>query len=338
MAGTSGLNAQGIAQAEWAKPILTMLKWQKCKKSDAGAAIMGIRAAIEAGMGGDFDALEITIAAAAYHDEQLQADLDAGIDLHSMTATMLPEARTAGYTYEQIRDGHKAKDPVFIRLRQTGKTLNFSIIYGAAYVRIAEVIGGSDIEAKEVLRRFFDRYEGIAQFRAEAEKKFCTADTDCWQKASVSRMQEEITDLLGFTRRFTFEREVADRVWRLGRGKFSTGVLGHVIRTQSKGHQSIDNAVRSALLGAAIAIQQAVFRQACNSPVQSVGANLTKILMSDLWNFYRIPLLNIHDELISTTAPTPAMQTSTGIFLKYFRRKVKSLNIQMKPISIWADK
>jgi DNA polymerase I-like protein with 3'-5' exonuclease and polymerase domains len=101
----------------------------------------------------------------------------------------------------------------------------------------------------------------------------------------------------------------------------------------------VDNAIRSALLGSAIGIQAAVMRQACNSPVQSTGANLTKILMGRLWHNLRTPVLNVHDELISPLGPLTAdTQEEVREFLAQYRKLVPSLNIEMKPLRVWSDK
>jgi hypothetical protein len=151
-------------------------------------------------------------------------------------------------------------------------------------------------------------------------------------------MGSGVTDPLGFTRRFDFEKSVATELWSLGSDGIKTGLTGCVVRTTEKGQQPIDQAVRSALLGSAIAIQAAVCRQACNSPIQSTGANLTKILMATLWNQLRVPVLNVHDELISPAELIPKCNDLTNAFLKQFRSKVKSLNIQLVKMNVWADK
>lgn len=323
MAGTSGLNWQGIAQAQ---------------KNSEGQ-IVGLRAAMGCGWGGDFEALEVTIAAAAYNDAQLQADLDAGVDLHSMSASMIPAVLKLGYTYEQIRDGYLKHDPEMTKWRKRGKAGVFSTLYGAQAQKISEVLGCSEGEADGYQKNFFKRYNGIGGYRARAVAAICTADVEKWSSQSVSRMQRAVTDLLGFERRFDFEAAVADALWRMGSDNLS-GIPrgGSVVRTKEKGPQTIEGAVKSALLGGAIAIQQAVSRQVCNSPVQSAGANLTKILMARLWNELRVPILNVHDELISPAAPTARTHEIVKEFLQEYRARVKSLNIEIRPISVWSEK
>lgn len=323
MGGEGGLNWQGIAHVE-------------------GKQRFGIRAAVEADCGGDFDALEITIAAAAYKDEQLQSDLDSLIDLHCMAASMLPEAIRDGWIYERLVE-LKKKDPTAQRLRNLGKTVNFGILYGAAWPKIQETVGCTEIEAKELLERFYARYKGIGAYRKSAEAMVMTADTDKWTADSVGQMRAECTDLTGYTRAWAFEKQVADLLWRMGHRKWRTGLNGSVVRSQEKGAQAIDQAIRSALLGSAIAIQNATCRQMCNSPVQSSGANMTKILMARLWSALRIPILNVHDELILSgqSAPGETAQRADRIaqeFLTEWRRAVPSLNIKMAPLKCWADK
>jgi len=318
MAGEAGLNWQGIAQAE---------------------SGLGLRAALEVDCGGDFDALEVTIAAAAYGDAQLQADLDAGVDLHSMTGSLIPAIKKAGVTYEQIRTGHRAKDKKYTEIRFTGKRCVFALTYGAEKHKLSEILSCGEPEAEQFQRNFFGRYAGMGRFRADAQKRFCTADTEGWQRASVGRMERKVVDLLGFERRFDFEAQVAEALWGLGSGGFRTGLHGSVVRQKEKGSQSIDNAVRSALLGGALAIQAAVMRQACNSPVQSTGAGLTKTLMARIWNRYRCPVLNIHDELCMGDADAATVQAEVvEPFLAEFRALVPSLSIHMANMNVWSDK
>jgi len=324
MAGTSGLNWQGIAQA------------QKNSKGE----LVGIRAAMKCGFGGDFEALEVTIAAAAYADKQLQADLDAGVDLHSMSASMIPAVVKLGYTYEQIRDGYLAHDPVMVGWRKRGKSGVFSTLYGAQAQKISEVLGCTEGEADGYQRNFFKRYSGIGRYRAEAVKNICSADTERWSKDSVSLMQRAVLDLLGYERRFDFESQVADALWRLGSGGLVTGRQGMVTRTKEKGAQTLDNAVKSGLLGGAIAIQQAVSRQVCNSPVQSMGANLTKILMARLWNEFRVPIFQCHDEVLipSRDIEHTQIRRIQNDFLTKYRSLVPSLNINIIALDRWSDK
>jgi DNA polymerase I-like protein with 3'-5' exonuclease and polymerase domains len=324
MGGEGGLNWQGIAQVE-------------------GKRRMGIRAAVEADCGGDFDALEMTIAAAVYRDEQLQADLDNLIDLHAISGSMLPEAIKNGYTYEWIV-ANKKDNPIAKALRSVGKTVNFGILYGAAWPKIQETVGCTENEAKELLERFYSRYKGIGAYRKSAEAMVMTADTEKWKADSVGQMRAECTDLTGYTRAWAFEKQVADLLWRMGHRKWRTGLNGSVVRSQEKGAQAIDQAIRSALLGSAIAIQNAACRQMCNSPVQSSGANMTKILMARVWDRIRVPILNVHDELILSAVgpcvdrPMGLIQEVTKNFLAEFKRAVPSLNIKMVPLRCWADK
>lgn len=323
MGGEGGLNWQGIAHVE-------------------GKQRFGIRAAIEADCGGDFDALEMTIAAAVYRDEQLQSDLDQGLDLHSISGSMLPEAIRDGWTYERLVE-LKKKDPTAQRLRNLGKTVNFGILYGAAWPKIQETVGCTEIEAKELLERFYARYKGIGAYRKSAEAMVMTADTDKWTADSVGQMRAECTDLTGYTRTWTFEKQVADLLWRLGHRQWRTGLNGSVVRSVEKGAQSVDQAIRSALLGSAIAIQNATCRQMCNSPVQSSGANMTKILMAKLWAALRVPILNVHDELILNGGYRDGQTAEWADqiaqeFLSIWKRAVPSLNIKMAPLKCWADK
>jgi hypothetical protein len=112
------------------------------------------------------------------------------------------------------------------------------------------------------------------------------------------------SDLTGFERRWDFEKSVAVALWGLGQtNKIKTGLVGTVTRTAAKGPQTIDNAIVSACLGSAIAIQAAVSRQAGNMPVQATGSSINKMLQAKLWDELRVPTLSIHDELFPPHHP-----------------------------------
>lgn len=362
MAGTAGLNWQGIGQAEWIDDPVEQTEgedaeWREGEEEQEEGEQMaevqaqdaverkfkiGLRASILAPIVGDFASFEVAIAAPVYGDQQLQADLDAGVDLHSMAvATAHPGAIKLGLTYDQIRSAYKAHDPKITGWRKNMKGVVFGIFYGAQAMKVSETVGCSLHEAEEVLQRFYSRYPGIQAFRAQVEKRFCTADTANWSCGCIDRMDDEISDLLGNKRRWTFERDVALVLWDLGQRGIKTGIGGTVVRVKEKGQQTVDNAVCSALLGSTIAIQAAVSRQAGNHPIQSTGANLCKMLMAENWKRNRVPVLNIHDELLMPAHPrlsAPSFRSLVDEFTQTYRKAVPSLRFDWAETSRWSDK
>lgn len=328
MAGTAGLNWQGIAAYDKKQPGI------------------GIRAALLAKYGGDFASFEVAIAASAWKDRQMLTDLDNDTDIH--TAVMCdchPEVINAGLTYDEAI---KAKDDeshehhaLIKRCRGETKRITFGILYGAAAPKIVEVLGaGTDGQA--VLDRFFARYKESGAFRKAEERRFLTADVERWQTASVAAMARVAPDLTGAVRHFDFEADVADALWRIGRdlGDFIEPSLvpaGSIVRTPEKGVQTIRGAIQSAFLGAALAIQQAVCRAAINTPIQMSGGNLCKMLMAEIWEECHLILLCIHDELLSTE-DDERIDAIVVRFIETWKNVVKHIAFDDKRMTRWSDK
>lgn len=328
-AGTAGFNAQGIAQVE---------------ETDK---TVGLRAAIRTPWGGDFASFEIAIAASAWKDAQLLADLDGEVDVHTVTAIAIhPDLVGEELAYEEAYARYKAGDQKIKRCRTEIKRVVFGILYGAGAHKVAEVLGISEEEAEQVIAGFFTRYSGAAASRLAEELRFCTADTETWAPYSVSRMATEATDLTGFTRSFKFEAQVADALWRssrLPRELNDVLPVGTIVRSPEKGVQTIHGAVRSAFMGAAITIQRAVSRAAINMPIQATGANLTKLLQAVLWRLYHIPMLNVHDELLAAMHPNLVkheneLEGSVKEFIEEKKAIVKHVKFEAKKTERWSDK
>jgi hypothetical protein len=270
---------------------------------------VGLRHAILTPCVGDWASFEVRIAAKVYNDENLQRDLQAGMDMHTMAlVTSHPKALAEKLTYEEAdriyNDKEHPRHTEIVKWRKGMKAVVFGIFYFASMMKVAEVLNIPDHEAQVVLDRFYNRWPGIQRYRTEIERRFITADTEHWSKGSVARMDTLQADLTGFERRWEFEKSVAVALWGLGQtNKIKTGLVGTVTRTAAKGPQTIDNAIVSACLGSAIAIQAAVSRQAGNMPVQATGSSINKMLQAKLWDELRVPTLSIHDELFPPHHP-----------------------------------
>ena len=320
-AGSAGLNWQGICQAKGG---------------------IGIRAAVETAAGGDFDQFEITIAAAAFPDARIQADIDEGIDQHTMNAVLMhPTAKAKGWDYPTMLALVKAKDATAIEARKKTKGCSFALQFFAQAPKIAETLGVPLSEAEAALARYYGMYTGFGAYKARIEKETQTADTEHWSRESVARMARTAEDLTGYRMSWEFEASVAEALWALGGEGIRTGRDGTVIRTPEKGPQTYDGAVRSALLGGAIAIQAAVTRQRGNARVQATGANLAKMLQAELWNTLRSPSLLIHDECQMARHPNydheRAKQT-VDEFIRKWSAVVKSISMDFRATSRWSDK
>lgn len=334
MAGTSGFNAQGIS---------------KDKDTDSKGRPIGIREAVKTKLGGDFAGFEVAIAASAWHDEKLLDELDKGIDTHtSVMAAVHPVIKSLKLSFADVvkirADNKHPQYNLVNKCRGQIKPVVFGVLYGATAMRVASILGISMIQAEEVVKGFFTHYSGLGAFKAKEEKRFLTADTTTWQMDSVSKMARVATDMTGFKRRFDFEAEVADTLWKMSYGKAIKDLDlpdGKIVRQEKKGAQTYHNALRSALLGAAIAIQQAVFRAGVNMPIQGTGGNFTKKLAAKVWKTRRVPMLNAHDEIIwanhSDLDPT-LIKNDVKEFQDENRKLVKHLRFDVKYMETWAEK
>lgn len=319
MAGSAGFNWQGVAGAKEG---------------------IGVRAALKAAAVGDFESFEVCIAAAAWADDQLLADLSAGTDVHLLAASTLHPAWPAGITYDQAREGRLDRDiqKVIKKCRQEAKSgLVFGPMYGAGGPKVEEVFGLSPGEGDRKLAAFFARYQGLKSFREKQISAFCTADTANWKRNSIDAMQESAQDLTGDKRQWTFEKQLAKVLWELGTDGIPNLPTTLITRQTKKGPQTVAQAVRSSLLGAAIAIQQAVYRQGCNTPIQMTGANICKMLGETLWNRFHIPLLNVHDEYVMGDY-SPEIQAEVDAFVQKYKSIIPHLGFDLKPTKVWSDK
>jgi DNA polymerase I-like protein with 3'-5' exonuclease and polymerase domains len=283
----------------------------------------------------------MTVAAPAYEDHEMQSDLFKGLDLHSVTAVIIfPEY---GYTYDEFLK-ELPNNPELQKLRQYAKNINFAMLYGCTAMKIVEMIGCTLSQAEKILERFFEKYQGSFKTREKMSKMFITADTVKWSLHSVSIMHDSITDIMGYTRHWGLEAKMADIFWKMGHSGITLPENLQkkiVIRQERKGEQNYLNAVRSACLGASIAIQQAVARQAGNFLIQSVGANLTKLLMERIWKTTYIPLMNIHDEIQVPEGFEnlfPLVKKVVDSFIDEYKSVIPSLEMDYKRTKNWGEK
>lgn len=360
MAGSAGLNWQGIGQPDLLEPEDTLepdlgdeldempdefmerVDEEEVRDEEEENKKIGLRSAICSPMVGDFSSFEVCIAARVYADEQLQRDLNDGVDLHSMTTALFhPKLKDSERDYDRVRSLYLEHDPRMSRYRKQMKSIVFKIFYFASAMKVADQLGFLPEQAEAVLDNFYGRYGGIRRYREDIERRFITADTEDWTADSVSKMDRGQTDLTGFSRRWDFEAELAATMWELGHTRIRSGCGGVVTRQEQKGKQTVDQAIKSALLGSAIAVQAAVSRQAGNMPVQATGANLTKKLMSELWEVYRVPCMNIHDELVFSHHPnfnSPRLGSFIDKWVEEHKSVVPSLEFKYDATEYWSDK
>jgi hypothetical protein len=330
-AGTGAFNVQGIGKIEL----------------DAEGNTVGLREAVLTAGVGDFNQFELAVGAAAWGVKSMLDDMDKGIDIHLKVAIRVhPKLAPLNLSYEAAKRAKSdVTDPLHelvTKCRQAVKNkVVFPTFYGAEPPKIAEGLGIDLDAATQVQNKFMAEYPEIKTYKDQVKERFCTADTVHWSRESVSKMADCEEDIFGNRRYWKFEKDVACLMWELANSWENTRIEGTVIRQSHKGPQSIDQACRSACLGAAIAIQQAVYRQAANTRIQMSGAVLCKMLEAELWDTFRIPMLNVHDELVFArcswfkfSAVTDACKT----FVSKYKHLVPHLKFDLSEALRWSEK
>ena len=97
----------------------------------------------------DYSQIELRIVAAISHDETLCAAFKADKDIHTATA-----AKVFNVTEEEVTK----------EMRYKAKSVNFGIIYGQGAFGLAENLGISRTEAKEIIEQYKQEFPGIQQY------------------------------------------------------------------------------------------------------------------------------------------------------------------------------
>ena len=199
-------------------------------------------------------------------------------------------------------------------------------------------------KAEEMLEVFMTRYTGFKTFTEELKKRYVTLEpvfeNHEWQdvNGAVDAMQTSIENAFGFKRYWEFEKQLIDVFINFDVSFIKDKV--QVVRSETKGKQTLANSVKSACLGASIGIQRAILRQATNHQVQSLGAGITKKLMIAVWKKHEIPMLNIHDELIFPEVEDSyeSVKSTVDEEINEQRKTVSTLSMDFVPMSLWSDK
>ncbi|QOR76986.1 MAG: DNA polymerase I [Thermoflavifilum sp.] len=97
----------------------------------------------------DYSQIELRIVAAISGDEHMIEAFKKGLDIHTATA-----ARVFGVPMEQVTK----------EMRYRSKSVNFGIIYGQGPFGLAQNLGISRTEAKELIDHYFEQYPGIKAY------------------------------------------------------------------------------------------------------------------------------------------------------------------------------
>ena len=324
MAGTDGLNAQGINHKNEVRECFSL--------ADDGFALTG----------GDFDAFEVVLADAAYDDPKLREVLKSGKKIHALFAM---EIYQKSYDEIMATKGSKIKD-----LYVSGKQGVFAMIYGGDHNTLVQK-QGIDVEvAEKAYQQFIRKYPDIGKARAKIFDMFCSMRQPggIGSKVEWHEPAKYIESLMGFRRYFTLENQICKALFTLANKippewrKFK----GKVVRRDRQ--QTVGGAVSSALYAAAFAIQAANMRAAANHVIQSSGATITKKVQRQIWGIqphgvhpWRVVPCNVHDEIMCPAKPeyTEQVEETVNETVESFRPKVPLIQIGWdSDLDSWAGK
>ncbi len=197
----------------------------------------------------DYSQIELRILAHLSCEEVLQEAYRNGDDVHSLTARLLLDK--ASVTSEE---------------RRLGKTINFGVIYGMGAQRFARATGVTQLEAKNFLTLYKQRYPKVFSF------------LEMQERLALSRGYVET--IMGRRRPFNFDKHGLGRLF----GKDPLEIdLGLARRAGLEAQQ---------------------LRAAANAPIQGSSADIIKVAMVQLQEQLKYKgfpanlLLQVHDELV----------------------------------------
>ena len=327
MAGTDDLNAQGIKNSPEVRSCFP-LSW-----GDNWLC------------GGDFSGFEVAIADAIYKDEELHRLLLEGKKIHALFGMSLFKK-----TYDEIMATSKLDG--YDNLYYRAKRGVFAMLYGGESFTLQNRVGIDEETANEAWADWIKRFKQWGEARKRIFDMFCSMrqPDGLGTKVIWKDPADYIESLFGFRRYFTLENMIVKALFEIAEKppeKWKT-IKETVVRRDDKGKQTVANASRSAVIGAAFALQAGNMRAAANHEIQSVGATITKELQRELWKLqpcgihpWHVQPMQVHDEVLVVSKPelSEGVKTIIKRFLVEYRQYIPLLDIEWHDrIQTWADK
>lgn len=349
MSGADGLNPQGIKATKEVRSSFPL--------ADGGMSLSG----------GDFDAFEISIAAAVYNDPALDDALINGVEcptcfgldescpdckgkgkikvkIHALFAQALFPDKTLA---EINASKGTEKD-----LYTDGKRGIFAMLYGGNENTLETRIGIDEETAVEAFERFGKMFPGVKRFRDSITLDFCsmTQPGGIGSRVIWKDPKEYVESLFGFRRYFSLENRITKALFELAENPPKSWLDVKIKVMRRDRIQTAGNAVRSALFASAFGVQGKCLRAAANHLIQSPGADITKDLQVRLWGLqpsgtsgWRVQPFNVHDEINVVWNPEHICKDDLDNAVKQTVEKYKSdiplLAVDWKNnLTNWAEK
>lgn len=329
MSGADGLNAQGIKRSNYVRSCFTL--------SDPNMVLCG----------GDFDAFEMSIMDAVYHDPKMHEELTGDYKIHGLWGQryFFPSK-----SYDEILESKSTARTPWEDLYTRSKNGVFAICYfGEGHTLITRV-GIPEETANEAYDQILIDYPVFANKRKDVTDMFCSMRQEGGIGTAVTWAEpaDYIESLLGFRRYFTLENKICEALFKLAENPPKEWNNINLKVTRRDRVQTAAGATRSALFAAAFAIQSSNMRAAGNHRIQSTGADITKMLQERIWRFqpagifkWHVQPMNVHDEVMVPMLPelVEDVEKSVKEFVKEMEDTIPLIGVDwMKNIADWSGK
>lgn len=345
MSGADKLNAQGIKSTKEVRSCFPL--------AHEGTVLTG----------GDFSAFEVSLAEADYGDLDLRRDLLTcekcdgemvpnggckvcgsrdGKKIHAFFGTFVfPEM-----DYKQILATKGSENDIYTQCKQAV----FAMFYGGTSYTLKDRLNVDVEVATKALEQFTRRYKQVGIARRRVTDAFCsmTQPGGLGTKVIWKDPDEYIESMFGFRRWFTLENRIAKVLYQLAEKppKAWQALKIKVLRRDRE--QMVTGAARSALFGAAFALQASNTRAAMNHRIQSSGAQITKRTQRVIWDLqpagihpWLVQSMNVHDEILCVTDPSIVDKVKETVYniVESFRPTVPLIGMEWhNKLNTWADK
>jgi hypothetical protein len=350
MAGTDGLNAQGIKKTKQVR--------SKFPLAPDGYDLSG----------GDFAGFEVTLAEAEYNDENLRKQLltcekcsspmEWHLDKNDFICTKCGSNK--GKKIHALFGVHVFPEHDYFSLKATEGTANdkytkaksgiFAMMYGGTIHTLMDRLGVPEDVATAALRRFHKEFPGVGKSQSRINNMFCSMRQTggIGTRVEWHEPADFIESMFGFRRYFTLENAICKTLFTLANNppKHWRDIK---IRVQRRDRfQTAMGAVQSALYAAAFGLQASNTRAANNHVIQSSGATMTKTTERNVWEVqphgihkFRVIPMNIHDEIMCPTLSEYVDDVAKAVrdTVEGFRKRVPLIKMDWaKKLNTWADK
>jgi len=327
MSGADGLNAQGIKRDKFVRSCFPL--------ADGGLVLCG----------GDFAGFEVVLIDAVYGDPDLRLDLMSGKKIHALFGQYI----FPHLTYDQIMKSKGAHDP-WQDFYSRSKQGVFALAYGGEAFTLSNRVGVPEQAAADAYNKFIQKYKKFGEERKRYFDMFCSMrqPRGLGTKVEWAAPADYIASIFDFRRYFTLENQICEALFNLAESPPKEWLDLKIKVVRRDREQTACGAVRSALFGAAFAVQAGNMRAAGNHVIQSSGAQMTKFLQKRIWDLqpsgiyaWRVQPMNVHDEIMCPIEPTliPELDRVVETFITEYKEKVPLLEIDWSNrIASWAEK